>query len=120
MDYGARLQIAIDLAGKERGRLARELGISAQAVGQVIRGATGAFNAANNARAARFLEVDPFWLATGEGQPRTLLMGERLALSTRAVYIGQLFDAIEDPAQRDRAYALIVQMLEFGGMTGQL
>ena len=116
MDYGERLGRALELARKERGQLASALGISSQAVGQVIRGKTGAFTAENNARAARFLEVDSFWLATGEGEPRTLLMMERLALSTRAVYVGQLLDQLESPAQRDRAYALIVQMLEFGGL----
>lgn len=114
MQYGERLGKAMELAGKDRSQLAVALGVSSQAVGQVIRGDTSALTAANNARAARFLEVDAFWLATGEGEPRTPMMMERLALSAQAVYIGRLLDAIDDYAKRDRAYALVVQLLEFG------
>lgn len=40
-----------------------------QAIGQVIRGDTGALTAENSARAARALGVDHYWLATGEGEP---------------------------------------------------
>lgn len=76
MSYGKRLEEALRLAGKDRGALASELGISVQAVGQVITGGrsgTQAFTAENSARAARFLRVDGYWLATGEGSAK--LMG---------------------------------------------
>lgn len=115
MDYGRRLAEALELAGWARGQLAKELGVSAQAVGQVLTGATAAFTAANSARASRLLGVDSHWLATGEGVPRHPLMLERQALSAKAVYIGQLLDGIDDPQKREQAYAIIVQMLEFGG-----
>lgn len=72
MSYGERLEKAIEMAGQSRKALASAAGVTTQAISQVIRGVAGAFNAENNARAARFLDVDSFWLATGEGQPRPL------------------------------------------------
>lgn len=73
MNYGERLQLALELARKDRNALGKELGISVQAIGQAIRGGrtgTQMFNAENSAKAARFLSVDHYWLATGEGEPR--------------------------------------------------
>lgn len=72
--YGERLQQALTHAGKTVAELARQLvgpegqrGISASSVHQVLRGQTKAHTAENCVRAARFLGVDPFWLATGQG-----------------------------------------------------
>ena len=70
MSYGDRLQKAMELSGKSRGDLARALGKSVQAIGQCIRGETGAFTAENSARAAALCRVDHYWLATGDGHPR--------------------------------------------------
>uniref|UniRef100_UPI00358FF5C1 hypothetical protein n=1 Tax=Variovorax boronicumulans TaxID=436515 RepID=UPI00358FF5C1 len=73
MHYGERLQLALELARKDRNALGKELGISVQAIGQAIRGGrtgTQMFNAENSAKAARFLAVDHYWLATGDGVPR--------------------------------------------------
>lgn len=70
MGYGDRLQQAMDLSGKSRADLARALGKSVQAIGQCIRGETGALTAENSARAAALCRVDRYWLATGEGHPR--------------------------------------------------
>ena len=70
MGYGERLQQAPDLAGASRDDLARALGVTVQAVGQVITGKTLAFKAKNSAQAAQFLAVSAHWLATGEGLPR--------------------------------------------------
>lgn len=70
MKYGKRLEKALEMAGKDRQALAAALGISPQAVGQVITGGRSgvqAFTAENSARAAKFLGVNHFWLATGEG-----------------------------------------------------
>jgi len=74
MSYGMRLQQALEVAGKDRKALAEALGMSVQAVGQVITGGrsgTQMFNAENSAKAARFLGVEHHWLATGEGEMRT-------------------------------------------------
>ena len=73
--YGQRLEKALLNAGKSRADLSKvlrspktgELGVSASSVGQVINGTSSAFSAENSARAARYLRVSPFWLATGEG-----------------------------------------------------
>ena len=119
-DYGERLAQAIELAGGMRQTaLADAIGVKKATINQVLSGKSQYLNALNSARAAELLEVDHHWLATGEGEPRPLLMRERMALSKRAVYVGQLLDQIDSPAQRDRAYAIIVQMLEFGGLSDQ-
>lgn len=70
--YGTRLAEALGLADKDRQQLADAIGVSVQAIGQVIAGKTKALTAENSERAARFLRVDPFWLATGEGAPTKL------------------------------------------------
>lgn len=68
--YGDRIaqQLALKRAGGQKTRkgLAQAVGISVQAVGQVVRGETKAFTAENNALAAAYLECDPGWLATGK------------------------------------------------------
>lgn len=69
--YGDRLQEAMKKAKADRKALAAELGMSVQAVGQVITGGRSGeqpFNSENSSKAARFLRVDPHWLATGEGK----------------------------------------------------
>lgn len=67
VNYGERLDYAIKLAKSSRAAVAEATGRSVQAIGQVIRGDTGALTAENSARAARALGVNHFWLATGEG-----------------------------------------------------
>lgn len=68
VNYGERLDYAIKLAKSSRAAVAEATGRSVQAIGQVIRGDTGALTAENSARAARALGVDHYWLATGEGE----------------------------------------------------
>lgn len=68
--YGSRLEQALQLAGRERIELANAIDVSVQAIGQVIAGKTKALTAENSAKAARFLGVDAYWLATGEGSAR--------------------------------------------------
>lgn len=72
-----RLRLAMRMAGlPERGGpaiLARAMGISPQAIAQVLAGRAGgsrALTAYNTAKVAKYLKVDWFWLATGEGEPR--------------------------------------------------
>lgn len=67
VNYGERLEHAIKLAKSSRAAVAQATGRSVQAIGQVIRGDTGALTAENSARAARALGVNHYWLATGEG-----------------------------------------------------
>lgn len=120
-EYGARLKLAMELNGwTNQAALARAIGVQKATINQVLtddpdKVQTKYLNALNSARIARILNVDHHWLATGEGEPRAVLMAERMSLSPKAVYIGEKLDAIADPNQRARAYALIVQILEFGG-----
>jgi transcriptional regulator with XRE-family HTH domain len=65
VDYGSRLSGAMKEKGVGIADLARELGLTYQAVRKVVRGDSGAFNAKNHVTAARFLGVSPEWLATG-------------------------------------------------------
>lgn len=71
--FGQRLAVALADKDASRADLARvlmspkgELGISVAAVGQAING-PGSFNAENTLRAAAYLGVSAWWLATGEG-----------------------------------------------------
>jgi antitoxin HigA-1 len=69
-NYGQRLALALQIAGKERQELADGINVTVQAIGQVIMGKTKALTAENSAFAAKFLGVNPFWLATGIGDPK--------------------------------------------------
>ena len=50
--------------------LAEAMGITRQAIDKLLKGGSKEMSASNNARAARLLNVDPTWLATGEGTAR--------------------------------------------------
>lgn len=108
--YGERLLQAMELANLRgpdaRIRLANAIGISVQSVGQAINGQTKALSAENNARAARFLRVDSFWLATGEGDPRPR------ALSDDAMAFARMYDDL-DTRERQR-WHLLVQVARNG------
>ena len=72
MNYGERLQHALNRAGRTRKQLAASIGISPQAVGMVLNGAEGAerkLSAVNNEKAAAYLGVSRLWLLTGEDEP---------------------------------------------------
>lgn len=68
MTYAERFQLALDQSKLSRPQLARELGVSAQAIGEVLKGATRSLSAENNSKAARILGVSSDWLATGHDQ----------------------------------------------------
>jgi|SRR5690606_12699781 len=67
IDYKDRLQAAMDRRGASVHELADALGTTYQSVKKVLGGRSGAFNAVNNALAARFLGVRSDWLAIGDG-----------------------------------------------------
>ena len=77
MDFAQRLALALELAGLPKyggpSQLARAIGTTPQAPLQVLKGESRALTAENTARAAKFLNVDWFWLATGEGRPHPYL-----------------------------------------------
>jgi hypothetical protein len=68
VDYATRLDAAIKNANSSASQLSAALGISYQAIKKVLDGKSTALNAENHMRAARFLGVNSFWLATGEEQ----------------------------------------------------
>ena len=80
MTYGSRLKTAITQAKCGRKDLAAAIGISVQAIGDVINGKSNALTAENSAKAAAFLRVSSSWLATGEGEmlPRDLVSTNRV------------------------------------------
>ena len=65
-EYSERLKQAMDTAGVDTTALAKDIGVSYQAVRKALTG--GRFGAANNAKAAKRLGVTSDWLATGKGQ----------------------------------------------------
>jgi hypothetical protein len=77
--FAERFRLAFVRAGRlqptgepDRAWLAREIGISVQAIGQALRPDPEkpiVLSAFTNARAARALRCDADWLATGEGRP---------------------------------------------------
>jgi hypothetical protein len=71
-----------------------------------LKGKTKFFTADKSALAARFLKVDHFWLATGEGEPRPP------GLSEDAKAFAHRFDKL-DAAERKR-WELLVQVARSG------
>lgn len=69
MVYSVRLKEA--MGDMHPQKLADELGVSLQAVRKVLQGKSAAFDVPNHFRACRFLQIDPTWLATGEGSMRS-------------------------------------------------
>jgi hypothetical protein len=67
IDYGKRLDWAMDRAGIDAKGLASALGVSTQAIIRVRSGDSKSLSAENNAFAAKELGVCPSWLATGMG-----------------------------------------------------
>ena len=110
--YGQRLRQALLLAGYGVGddelregaaaKLAKALGISGAAVGMVLSGQTKQFTPENSARAARFLKVDHFWLATGEGEPRPA------GLSEEAKEFARRYDRLDADGRAKFSAAIII------------
>ncbi len=98
---------AIALAGVDRQSLADHLGITIQAISALARGRAHAMTAENCARAARYLGVDAFWLATGEGQPRPTP-----PISPMAAMIASDFDRRVPVEKRDAVYAQVMGTID--------
>ena len=108
MTYGKRLNQALEEAKKSRKHLASELGCSVQAIGMVITGADGierTLSAINHVKAARFLRVNSFWLATGEEEMKLgASSGKAANLSNDALDLATYFDKLADEGDRTIAY----------------
>jgi transcriptional regulator with XRE-family HTH domain len=68
--YADRFSEGLARPNKTRKGVADAMGVSVQAVGQIVNGQTKAATAENNAAAAAYFQCDPTWLATGKGSPR--------------------------------------------------
>jgi transcriptional regulator with XRE-family HTH domain len=110
MEFGDRLTKALAIANESRDGLAKALGISVQAISQVINGITKAMTAENTLRAARHLRVSAWWLATGEGSPQGVHV-LRDTLSDEAVSYGVEFDAMTE-TEREQFKMLLAVAIE--------
>ena len=70
VDYTHRLLDAMSAAEVDAPALVEALGITYQAVKKAVKGTTKMLDAANNSKAAKLLNVNPDWLATGDGPRR--------------------------------------------------
>lgn len=118
MTYGKRLKKALDAAKRSRKQLAYELDCTVQAIGMVITGGgklERGLSAENNVKAAKFLRVDSYWLATGDGEmvPDVTPAGKEARLSDDAMDIAVYFDKLSDPDARTVAYvAAMAELLK--------
>lgn len=67
IDYGQRLEYAMRTRGVSTQQLAHYLGLSYQAVRQIVSGQSNAFSAGNHVRTCSYLGISSEWLALGEG-----------------------------------------------------
>lgn len=70
VEFSDRLKAAMDGAKVSRDALSTHLGVTRVAIDKLLDGRSKSMTAANCARAALFLHVDLFWLATGVGEMR--------------------------------------------------
>lgn len=67
-EYKDRLEAGMKAANVDAKALALHVGVSYQAIKKVLVGSSGMLRADNNVLAARYLQVNSEWLATGEGE----------------------------------------------------
>lgn len=108
--YGERLAWALERSGKSGAELARQLGVTKSAVYQVTGGQSASLSAPNSAKAAKWLDVDHYWLATGEGSPRPR------DLSPMAVDVARQFDAVPLTKQ-ESLYAALIYVVQLATET---
>lgn len=102
VDYWERLSEALKYAGVTVKQLQDHLSVSYQAMKKLEDGKTKSLTAENNAKAARYLGVDSYWLATGQGE-KVKAMGTHTATEPIGIYkvIQWPFEAVT-PDQYDR------------------
>lgn len=126
MTYGKRLDEALAHAGKSRKALADVLGCTPQAIGIVINWAgekDRKLETEAHARCAKFLKVDHYWLATGEGEmisetnhatapvDTAQAAMNNVAQSNEAVMLGTMLDTIKDPMRRLEVMSACVNLI---------
>lgn len=88
VDYVERLELALKHAQVTPKDLQAHLGVSYQAMKKLMDGVSKSLSAENHARAARFLGINSYWLATGEesmtaASPYDRTAGESVRLLAR-------------------------------------
>jgi transcriptional regulator with XRE-family HTH domain len=68
--FSERLSHALAESGLTKAQFAESMNLSYQAISQALLGATKAFTAKNNQKAAVLLDVSASWLASGDGPRR--------------------------------------------------
>lgn len=87
VDYSERFNEAMKLRSVSTSMLAKELGITYQAIKKILDGKSAALSAENNAKAAKYLQINSYWLATGE---ESMALQESSATPPLAVLIQRL------------------------------
>ena len=116
--YNERLAIAMTRAGATPATLAKELGLSYQAVKKVMDGLSSAFNAQNHDKAASFLAVSSSWLANDIG-PMICSEVQPTRLTSAALFLAESFDALPRTtnAEQDAVHDLywkLIAMMKYG------
>jgi len=106
MSYAERLAKALDAAGLNQSELARALGITTASVSNIMTGASKSMAADNSVRAAKLLNVSPYWLATGQGPMRPA------GTSPLATRMAAEFDRLVPDSMRERVYAQVMGLIE--------
>ena len=86
--FGNRLRWARELGGFTQGYIAEKIGISQPSYSELETGVSK--SSTYTAQLAKLLIVDPIWLATGEGEPASLIGGNS---------IQRKFDALSEENQ---------------------
>jgi transcriptional regulator with XRE-family HTH domain len=108
MDFRERLTAAMKRANVNGAELGRAIGVTSQAISLILSGTSRALTAENTAKAARFLKVDHYWLATGEGHITTPPQGEALGITPEALSIAKWFDRLTDARDRARVETAVM------------
>lgn len=83
MEFKDRLEAAMTAASVSRTQLADELGCSGAAIGALLRGESKQMTGENLVKTARLCDVNPYWLATGEGPTKDKFSREARDLAHR-------------------------------------
>ena len=97
VDFKDRLKLAIDESGLDVSDLAGRIGLTKQAIHKLLNGTSKTMNMHNLFVAAQALQVNPEWLATGKGEPRSGFM--RLPVSGKVQAFALRIERLPKEAQ---------------------
>ena len=95
IEYKDRLLEAMEEAQITVAGLAKEMGLSYQAVKKVVDGATTSFTAVNNSRAAEILDRNSNWLATGKGEKKHVERAPSWTPASEPEYLNVVINDLE-------------------------